>query len=380
MFYASRLAGQRGDAAEDIRATSGQPAPVPAGRRPARRDLRPVAPGYSPRPGAVRYQRPSTWGLQSVERARELGDPWYLAMALNNYGYSRVMSGNVDDQTEELLAESLRLRRSLDEKRGVGITLGSIAELQLLRGDLDAAATTVEEMLTLSTALTHAELTSITLNLHGFLHLARGNPAQAAGAIPGLPAALPPPGIPAPGRRGPAGPRRSRGPAGGLHPRAAVRRGRQPGPHRSRSNSSQASTKLRSAASSATLEQALDQPAQQAIRTAAETATLNQVLAEAAMRHPRLTIPARPEKHKGVHRLPEQRCPAKGAWNANPAALPTGWLPPATVARTGYVRGRQSDLRLASRRWQRRSQPVTGCSARIFKISRPYEAMRAHSA
>ena len=118
-------------------------------------------------------------GAQSVERARALGDPWYLAMALNNYGYSRVMSGNADEMSDELLAESLRLRRSLDEKRGVGFTLSSIAELQLLRGDLAAATTTVNEMLILSATLTHAELTCITLNLHGFLHLARGNPALA---------------------------------------------------------------------------------------------------------------------------------------------------------------------------------------------------------
>jgi hypothetical protein len=117
-------------------------------------------------------------GAQSVERARALGDPWYLAMALNNYGYSRLMCGNVDDLTDELLAESLRLRRSLDEKRGVGLTLSSIAELQLLRGDLEAAAATVEEVLSLSTALTHAELTCISFNLQGFL-LARGNPALA---------------------------------------------------------------------------------------------------------------------------------------------------------------------------------------------------------
>jgi tetratricopeptide (TPR) repeat protein len=89
------------------------------------------------------------------------------------------MSGNADEMSDELLAESLRLRRSLDEKRGVGFTLGSIAELQLLRGDLDAAAAAVEEMLTLSTTLTHAELTCITFNLHGFLHLARGNPVLA---------------------------------------------------------------------------------------------------------------------------------------------------------------------------------------------------------
>jgi predicted ATPase/DNA-binding SARP family transcriptional activator len=120
-------------------------------------------------------------GADSVERARELGDPWYLAMALNNLGYNHVMSGDTDSETEKLLAESLQLRRNLHEKRGVGHTLGSIAELHLLRGDLEAAATTLEEMLSLSSDLTHAELASIALNLQGFLSLAHRDPAQAAG-------------------------------------------------------------------------------------------------------------------------------------------------------------------------------------------------------
>jgi tetratricopeptide (TPR) repeat protein len=112
-----------------------------------------------------------------------VADPWYLAMALNNYGYNRVSNGNMDEQTEQLLAESLRLRRSLGEKRGIGATLGSIAELQLLQGDLDAAATTVEEMLALSKTITHAELISIALNMQGFLYLARGNSGRAAAAF-----------------------------------------------------------------------------------------------------------------------------------------------------------------------------------------------------
>ena len=101
-------------------------------------------------------------------------------MALNNHGYNRVLTGDVDAVTEELLAESLRLRRQLDEKRGVVVTLSSLAELQLLREELGAAATTLEETLTLANALTHAELTCITLNLQGFLHLARGDATQAA--------------------------------------------------------------------------------------------------------------------------------------------------------------------------------------------------------
>jgi ATP/maltotriose-dependent transcriptional regulator MalT len=220
-------------------------------------------------------------GTQSVERARELRDPWYLAMALNNYGYNRITSGDVDHVTEELLAESLRLRRSLDEKRGVGITLGSLAELQLLRGDLDAAAATVEEMLSLSTALTHAELTCVTFNLHGFLHLARGHPAQAE-------------------ERFRESLRRTR-PMGfqlliaeavlGLAEVAALQgdfsralRFAVVACQLLTAEEQQLASFHRAAISriERQLEQALDQPAQQAIRTAAETATLDQVLAEAA--------------------------------------------------------------------------------------------------
>ena len=178
MFYAARVAAQRGEAE---RASALLQDSLRLFRQGADMRGEIFALSHLGNAAAQRDAVPEAFdlGAQSVERARELGDPWYLAMALNNYGYSRVMSGNVEDLTDELLAESLRLRRSLDEKRGVGFTLGSIAELQLLRGDLDAATATVEEMLTLSAALTHAELTCITFNLHGFLHLGRSNPALA---------------------------------------------------------------------------------------------------------------------------------------------------------------------------------------------------------
>lgn len=220
-------------------------------------------------------------GTESVERARELGDPWYLAMALNNLGYNRVMSGDVDRVTEELLTESLRLRRRLDEKRGMGITLGSLAELQLLRGDLDTAATTLQEMLTLSTALTHAELTSTTLNLQGSLHLARGDPAHAAAifqnslqrsrplgflflaaeALLGL-------GEAAAQQR--AFTRALRFAVAASQVLAAA--GQQPASfHQTAFNRIQHH-----------VDQAIEQPAQQAIRAAAEAAPLDQILAEAA--------------------------------------------------------------------------------------------------
>jgi len=280
MFSASRLAVLRGDAAEaSVLLQDSLPLLRLGG------DLRGQIFALSHLGNAAARRgeasRVEDLGAESVARARELGDRWYLAMALNNYGYSRVMGGNVDSVTEKLLAESLRLRRSLDEKRGVGFTLGSLAELQLLRGDLEAAATTVEEMLTLSDALTHAELTSITLNLHGFLYLARGDPARAARvfqdslrrswplgfqllvaeALLGLGEAAAQQG---------AFTRALRFAVAASRVLTAV--GQQPsGFHQAAINRIQRH-----------VEQAIDQPAQQAIRTAAETATLEQVLAEAA--------------------------------------------------------------------------------------------------
>ena len=240
MFHAARLAGLRGDAAEESALLQDS---LPLLRLGG--DLRGQIFALSHLGNAAarhgEASRVEDLGAESVARARELGDPWYLAMALNNYGYSRVMGGNVDSVTEKLLAESLQLRRSLDEKRGVGFTLGSLAELQLLRGDLEAAATTVEEMLNLSDALTHAELTSITLNLHGFLYLARGDPARAARVFQDSLQRSRPLGFQLLAAEALLGLRRSRRPGGGLHPRPAVRRGRQPGPRRRRTTTRQLS-------------------------------------------------------------------------------------------------------------------------------------------
>jgi predicted ATPase/DNA-binding SARP family transcriptional activator len=280
MFSASRLASQRGDAAEaGVLLQDSLPLLRLGG------DLRGQIFALSHLGNAAARRgeasRVEDLGAETVARARELGDPWYLAMALNNYGYSRVMGGNVDNLTDELLAESLRLRRSLDEKRGVGFTLGSLAELQLLRGDLEAAATTVEEMLTLSDALTHAELTSITLNLHGFLHLARGDPAQAARAFQDSLQRSRPLGFQLLVAEALLGLGEAAAQQGAFTralrlavaaSRVLTAAGQQPASlHQAAINRIQRH-----------VEQAIDQPTQQAIRTAAETATLDQILAEAA--------------------------------------------------------------------------------------------------
>jgi len=119
-------------------------------------------------------------GTRSTVLARELGDPWYLAMALNNYGFNRVQRGDVGEDTTALLEESLSLRRHLGEQRGVAVTLGSLAELHLIRGALEAAEPLLDEMLQLARALSHAELTCVALNLQGFLELGRNQVERGA--------------------------------------------------------------------------------------------------------------------------------------------------------------------------------------------------------
>jgi predicted ATPase/DNA-binding SARP family transcriptional activator len=284
IFYASRLAGQRGEAAESSALLHDSLRLFRQGG-----DMRGEIFALSHLGNAAARRGETSaaldLGTQSVERARELGDPWYLAMALNNYGYTRISSGDVDDVTEELLTESLQLRRSLNEKRGVGTTLGSIAELQLMRGDLDAAAATVEEMLLLSNTLTHAELTCITFNMHGLLHLARGNPAEA-------------------GERFRESLRRSYSMGFqlligeallGLAEVATLQddfsraaRFAAVAEHLLTAEDQQPACFHQAAISriERQLGQALDQPALRAIQTAAETATIDQILAEAATTTP----------------------------------------------------------------------------------------------
>jgi predicted ATPase/DNA-binding SARP family transcriptional activator len=280
MFYASRLAGQRG---EKQQASTLLQDSLPLFRQGADMRGEIFALSHLGNAAASQGQMPEalSLGLQSVERARELADPWYLAMALNNYGYSRMMSGNADQVTEQLLTESLRLRRGLDEQRGVGFTLSSLAELQLLRGDLDAAAATVEEMRILAAALTHAELTCITLNLHGFLHLARGDTPQAeqrfreslrrscamgfqletAEAVLGLAEA-----------------------AAQQHDPARALRFAAVASQLLTTEDQQPSSFHQAAISRIDRQlEALGQPARQATRTAAQTATLGQILAEAGI-------------------------------------------------------------------------------------------------
>ncbi len=115
------------------------------------------------------------FGTRSIALARDLDDPWYTAMALNNHGYNRVQRDEVDEATAALLEESLSLRRDLGEPRGLAVTLASLAELHVLRGDLHAAESLLEEMTAQVNGLPHSEVACVGLNLRGFLHLFGGD-------------------------------------------------------------------------------------------------------------------------------------------------------------------------------------------------------------
>jgi predicted ATPase/DNA-binding SARP family transcriptional activator/Tfp pilus assembly protein PilF len=87
---------------------------------------------------------------ESIHLARRHGDAWALSLALNNYG-GDVLEERADTaQARPLLEESLALRRTLGEPRGVATTLSNLGALALLDGDPDRAARLFAEHLALA--------------------------------------------------------------------------------------------------------------------------------------------------------------------------------------------------------------------------------------
>lgn len=117
---------------------------------------------------------------RSVTLARALGDPWYVAMALNNHGYNRVFRGDVDRDAATSLEESLALRLDLGEPRGIAVTMSSIIEMELVRGDLTTAASLLDELAAVSDRLPQSEIAAVGLNLLGCSQLLGGDVDRAA--------------------------------------------------------------------------------------------------------------------------------------------------------------------------------------------------------
>jgi len=87
---------------------------------------------------------------ESIELGRRHGDAWALSLALNNYGDDLLEQRGDTARARPLLEESLVLRRSLGEPRGVVTTLSNLGVIALLDGDLDRAAGVFAEDLALA--------------------------------------------------------------------------------------------------------------------------------------------------------------------------------------------------------------------------------------
>ena len=87
---------------------------------------------------------------EGVELARRQGDPWVLALALNNRGDDLVEHLGDFARARPMLEESLSLRRALGEKRGVALTLINLGALTLREGHAERAVPLYEEGLTLA--------------------------------------------------------------------------------------------------------------------------------------------------------------------------------------------------------------------------------------
>jgi tetratricopeptide (TPR) repeat protein len=94
-------------------------------------------------------------------------------MTLNNRGYALMTQGEFA-LARSLLDESLELRRELGEKRGVAITLSTVAELALAEGHLEQAVVALEEALELCRELGNVTIEAFLLSELGLAALYGG--------------------------------------------------------------------------------------------------------------------------------------------------------------------------------------------------------------
>ena len=118
---------------------------------------------------------------QALAAARQVGDPWWVAMADMVQG--RNYKGRDDEHVQALLETSLPLFRQFGEAWSLGWNLGELGEVVYRRGDYERAAALFEESLTRLTAIGHN--TGIAFALFGLGNAAydQGQHARAAGLL-----------------------------------------------------------------------------------------------------------------------------------------------------------------------------------------------------
>jgi class 3 adenylate cyclase len=100
------------------------------------------------------------FAAMSLERKRTLGDRYGEAITLGTLGRAYLRLARYEEAAEAF-AQDLVIARELEDERGVGIMLNSLGEVALMRRDLDTAAKFYSESLTAvgePTNAIHAEL------------------------------------------------------------------------------------------------------------------------------------------------------------------------------------------------------------------------------
>ena len=91
-------------------------------------------------------------GEEAVALAREAGDDYVLAVALNNLG-GPILSLGENEQATAYYEESLALRRRIGDVSRIALSLCNVAEMALLEGDIARAAALLAEAAEIATAI-----------------------------------------------------------------------------------------------------------------------------------------------------------------------------------------------------------------------------------
>ena len=90
-------------------------------------------------------------GEEALAIARSSGDPWTIAVALNNLAV--LISADDTERARQLLDESVNLRRGLGERRLLAISLGNAGEVAIAEGRIAQAEAMLDEALAIAISL-----------------------------------------------------------------------------------------------------------------------------------------------------------------------------------------------------------------------------------
>jgi tetratricopeptide (TPR) repeat protein len=96
-------------------------------------------------PSGQESRRAIAEGEEAVALARQVGDDYVLAVALNNLGGSTLMLLQDRERTSAYWAESLELRRRIGDTSRIALSLSNLGWMALLEGQVDRASSLFAE-------------------------------------------------------------------------------------------------------------------------------------------------------------------------------------------------------------------------------------------